>query len=219
MSVRSALAAAHPRKHRGQHGTAVHSSQLAAKVRLRRALIAALGGPAAVDVLECHAGPGVLRTLCYRGVRSTLSIDKDPESPDAVHADSRYILRSRTLDLQRFNLFDVDPFGSPFHHLWILAQRRKLAPGERIGIAVTTGHLGSQAGRRASVAEKGLAIPTPLLRALGINPTAAVEHFITINGERTLRLVVSSWFAPARIVHWIPFSFAQMRYDAVVLEG
>jgi hypothetical protein len=101
----------------------------------------------------------------------------------------------------------------------LLAQRRKLAPGERIGIAVTTGHLGSQAGRRASVAEKGLAIPTPLLRALGINPTAAVEHFITINGERTLRLVVSSWFAPARIVHWIPFSFAQMRYDAVVLEG
>jgi hypothetical protein len=46
----------------------------------------------------------------------------------------------RAIDLATFNVFDLDAYGSPWEQALIIAARRTLKPGERIGIVVTEGN-------------------------------------------------------------------------------
>lgn len=52
-------------------------------------------------------------------------------------ADNRRVMRS--VDLQAFNVFDFDAFGSPWEQMLILAARRAWAPGERGAVVLTDG--------------------------------------------------------------------------------
>ena len=45
----------------------------------------------------------------------------------------------RALDLERFNVFDLDAYGAPWDAATILAARRALAEGETVGLALTDG--------------------------------------------------------------------------------
>jgi hypothetical protein len=45
----------------------------------------------------------------------------------------------RNIDLAPFHIFDLDSYGSPWEPVIIIAARRKVAPGERIGIVLTEG--------------------------------------------------------------------------------
>jgi hypothetical protein len=47
-------------------------------------------------------------------------------------ADSRPLMRA--LPLQEFSIFDFDTYGSPWAHVIILCVRRRLQPGERLGL-------------------------------------------------------------------------------------
>jgi hypothetical protein len=49
--------------------------------------------------------------------------------------DNRIVMRA--VDLQPFNVFDLDAFGDPWEQLVILAARRKWAPGERGAVLLT----------------------------------------------------------------------------------
>ncbi len=43
----------------------------------------------------------------------------------------------RAIDLHVYNVFDLDAHGSPWEQAAILAARRKMAPGETIGLVLT----------------------------------------------------------------------------------
>ncbi len=45
----------------------------------------------------------------------------------------------RAIDLTRFNIFDLDAYGSPWQQALILAARRPVASKERIGLVLTEG--------------------------------------------------------------------------------
>jgi hypothetical protein len=45
----------------------------------------------------------------------------------------------RSIDLGRFGIFDLDAYGSPWECALIIAARRTVRPGERIGFALTEG--------------------------------------------------------------------------------
>lgn len=55
----------------------------------------------------------------------------------AFVADNRRVLRS--LDLRQFSVFDLDAYGSPWEQALIIAARRPVAPGERLGLVLTEG--------------------------------------------------------------------------------
>ena len=45
----------------------------------------------------------------------------------------------RNIDLQPFSLFDFDSWGSPWDNVIVLAARRRVRKGERIGVVLTEG--------------------------------------------------------------------------------
>ncbi len=52
-------------------------------------------------------------------------------------ADNRRVLRA--IDLAPFNVFDLDSYGSPWEQAIIIAARRPVQRGERIGLVLTEG--------------------------------------------------------------------------------
>jgi hypothetical protein len=112
---------------------------IATKVRMRQRLLEELGGPGHVDVFDGFAGAGIVWDRCYREVRSYVACDT------RWFRDERlaYVCKSerllRALDLQGFNLFDFDAYGSPWHQVAIVAARRNLSAGEKVAFALTDG--------------------------------------------------------------------------------
>jgi hypothetical protein len=107
-----------------------------AKVEIRRRVAAAINGP--VHVFDAFAGAGGLyrdawRSLAASYVGCDLRYFRDGRK--VFVADNRRVLRA--LDLAPFNVFDLDAYGAPWEQAVIIAAKRKLAPGERVGIIVT----------------------------------------------------------------------------------
>jgi len=110
-----------------------------AKIKIRQLVADAVDGP--LHVFEAFAGTGEL----YRAVwqqRATSYVGCDlryfRDGRRVFVADNRRVLRA--VDLAAFNVFDLDAYGSPWEQAVIIAARRKLVPGERIGIVVTEGN-------------------------------------------------------------------------------
>jgi hypothetical protein len=202
----------------GNQAGKVHNSAPARKAELRLRLINELGGPSACRVLETHSGPGLMRKLAYGGVSDWVGLDQDPESPGAIHHDSREIMRA--IELGKFNLIDIDAFGSPWEHLWILSARRKMLPGEIVAVALTSGLQGSNAARTQNVRLAGWS--KQMASAVGVSGGVPHRLFVGERGANHLahRLVVS-WFSGCEVKLWLA---ARSRhggawYFGVVLQG
>ena len=94
----------------------VPNKRLPSKVRLRLDAIRDLDE---ISVLDCFSGQGLVwdavRKLSDRKI-PVLGIDNaDSVNQAHLHGDSLTILQS--LDLSRFNLIDIDSYGSPVPHL------------------------------------------------------------------------------------------------------
>jgi hypothetical protein len=120
---------------------------------------------------------------------------------------------SPTTGASCFTVFDLDAFGSPWEQALILAARRPVAPGERIGLVLTEG---SQLKTRFG------GLPLAMRIAAGMAPEADLGlgrmHDEMI--ARALRGVVRRM--GARVVkEWAArgFTGAGMRYHGAVLEG
>lgn len=121
------------------------------KVRLRRWILDWIGCRQA-RVLELFGGLGVLQ----RSVWSQASVfdSCDIRLPCAVPPGSqRWWCRAEDLlscagvDVQRYNIFDFDCYGSPWREVSIWARRRHLAVDERVGVVLTHGRHRLMSGR------------------------------------------------------------------------
>jgi hypothetical protein len=115
---------------------AVDNTDNGVKIKIRRRLISMLNAPP--SVLDCFAGEGKLYAECYKGM-AYLGLDKKKitEGRNLLNIDNLKYLRSA--DLVRFNIFDLDAYGSPWHQFLIILKRRRIVPGERIVIFLTDG--------------------------------------------------------------------------------
>lgn len=113
-----------------------HARTLPAKVDIRQKM---LGEIAAAHVLDAFAGAGKMHREVWRAAASYTAIDQRwyKDQRLAYVADNRRVLRA--IDLQRFNVFDLDAYGSPWEQALIIAARRRVAPGERLAFALTDG--------------------------------------------------------------------------------
>lgn len=111
---------------------------VSAKVDLRERVLAAVT-PA--KVLDCYCGPvGEMHRAVWHRAQAYAGIDKEWLRDDERRrfiGDTPTVLRS--IELNDFNVFDVDAFGSPFNAMAILAARRKWSQHERGAIIITDG--------------------------------------------------------------------------------
>jgi hypothetical protein len=109
-----------------------------AKVDVRKRVLALLGADRA-HVLDLFAGSGRLHRAVWKDAASYVGCDErffwDARSCYVV--DNRLLLRA--IDLAPYTVFDMDAYGSPWECALIVARRRRVAKGERIGIVMTEG--------------------------------------------------------------------------------
>jgi len=105
------------------------------KVKIRKDLLTGFDNPA---VLDCFAGGGRIYQEVYQGM-NYLGLDRKKGVDDRVLLciDNRRYLRSA--DLSRFNIFDLDAYGSAWEQLYIILGRRRFIPHERVAIFITDG--------------------------------------------------------------------------------
>lgn len=115
-----------------------HARSKSAKVEMRRRVLAAIGADQA-RVFDAFAGTGEMYREVWRAASAYVGCDLEwfRDARPAYVADNLRVMRA--LDLAEFNVFDLDAFGSPWEQALILAARRTVAPGERIGVVLTEG--------------------------------------------------------------------------------
>lgn len=189
-----------------------------AKVKLRRNVLEAVGKPA--HVFDAFAGPGVMYAEVWREADSYVGCDKRSYVDERMMfcADSARVMRA--IDLQRFNIFDLDSFGSPYEQVIIMAARRKVAKDELIGMLITDG---------TELQLKMNAFPIAVgqlagLRAGQVGVAGNADFIMTriINGiaKRTNCDIVKRWQVENRSVGKTGgASGIRMRYIGLVLRG
>jgi hypothetical protein len=115
----------------------IASSAKGSKALIRRNVMEALGEPA--HVFDAFAGTGEFYREVWKDAASYVGCDLRYFTDDraAYVADNRRVLRA--IDLSRFNLFDLDAYGMPWEQAIIIAARRRIKAGERIGFVFTEG--------------------------------------------------------------------------------
>jgi hypothetical protein len=182
----------------------------AAKVDLRERVLRYVG-PRHARVFDAFAGTGELhRAVWHKAARYT-GCDKQLilDARTMFCADNRRVLRC--IDLGAFNVFDLDAFGSPWEQATIVAARRPVKRGERLGLVLTMGE-----GMNLKLGHMPMALRALAGFARGA-PTAGRNGEI---GDRAIRALVGRmgceiehfWQAKGR-------TGAQMRYVGLALRG
>lgn len=109
----------------------------AAKVDIRRRVFDAIAKPR--NVFDAFAGSGEMFSAVWKDADGYIGCDlkyvRDGRTMFA--ADNRRVLR--VVDLAPYNVFDLDAYGSPWECAIIIADRRRVAPGELFGVVLTDG--------------------------------------------------------------------------------
>lgn len=186
-----------------------HRRSRGAKARLRRAVMAAVGQ---THVFDAFAGSGRMHRDVWRDAASYAGCDlrwyRDERL--AFVADNRRVLRA--VDLAAFNVFDLDAYGSPWEQVLIVAARRKVAPGERVGFCITDGSglklkMGQLPNALREIAQMR-GDPSGLARLHG----EIIERAITGLAQRMRCAVEARWEAQGKTA-------AAVRYLGLVLRG
>lgn len=105
-----------------------------AKVAIRQHVLDAIGHDAAV-----FDGSGEMFSAVWRQARAYTGCDLKRQTDGRLMycADKTCVLH--VVDLGKFDIFDFDAYGSPRHQAVILSERRRVAPGETVGLVLTGG--------------------------------------------------------------------------------
>lgn len=184
---------------------------LPAKLELRRKLIAEVARPA--RVFDAFAGEGVLYHAVWHEADSYVGCDEKwfRDERTVFVGDNRRVLRA--IDLSAFNLFDLDAYGCPWEQAMIIAARRPIAPGERIGLAITDG-LGlfyKMNGIPGNVAQLAGLRRDSMVGVIRVQDMILDRCIIGLM-QRTKARVVKQWRAAGA-------NTTAMRYLGLVLEG
>lgn len=112
-----------------------HPRSYADKIELRRRVMAAVGG----RVFDAFAGSGKMYFAVWQEAEGYEGCDKKYFQDDRLMFCCDSLRLMRNIDLAQFSIFDFDTYGSPWEACTILAARRKVTAGERLGLVLTEG--------------------------------------------------------------------------------
>jgi hypothetical protein len=114
-------------------------SAVRAKAQIRERVLTGIG-PEQAQVFDAFAGEGIMYREVWREAASYVGCDQEKFVRDerlAFVGDNRRVMRC--IDLGAYNVFDFDAYGSPWEQVYLMIKRRKVAPGEKIGVVLTEG--------------------------------------------------------------------------------
>src|SRR5262245_40886437 len=124
-------------------------------------------------------------------------------------ADNKRVLRA--IDLSRFNIFDLDGYGVPWAQAQIIAARRKVTPGEKIGLVLTEGGHGFYKYNGVPTVNRGLLPSWPKV-GLSFAETDMIDHMLATLTKRWGVKVVKRFEAHSGAV-------SKVHYMALQLAG
>jgi len=187
-----------------------HPKSVGMKVVLRRRVLAAIPD---ARVFDAFAGAGKMYSAVWHAAAAYTGCDLRWYRDARTMFVARCERVMRAIDLAEFNVFDFDAYGSPWLPVQILAARRRLAPGERIGLILTDG-----SGLRLKLGQ----CPKSLAKLCGLNnattPGINRVHDMLIDKAlaETCRLMCARIVAQWR--HHRPGQ-SDMKYLSLILEG
>jgi hypothetical protein len=181
-----------------------------AKVQIRENVLKAVGAKAVV--FDGFAGSGEMYSAVWRHAAGYTGCDLKWQRDERLmfSADNRRVLRA--IDLAPFTIFDLDAYGSPWEQAIIIADRRRVQPGELFGLILTEGN---------GFAYKSNVMPHAIRVLTGLKPGVVglskkmdgVIDRATIGLAKRMRCIIRNrWQAEGR-------TGASMRYIGLVLEG
>jgi hypothetical protein len=187
-----------------------NSRALAAKIDIRRRVMAAVGKPA--RVFDAFAGEGQMYSGIWKDADTYVGCDVKyvPDGRLMFAADNKRVLRA--IELSAFNIFDLDAYGSPFEQAIIIADRRRVAAGELLGLVMTEGSGISLKANIVSGAVQELARVKPGLTGVFRNRDALLERTLSGLAERFRCTIEHRWQADGK-------ANAAVRYIGLVLKG
>jgi coenzyme F420-reducing hydrogenase beta subunit len=94
----------------GRNGVSVNNARNVAKVRLRQDILARLHGRD-TSVLELFCGAGYMYDKVWNQADEYAGVDNKDYCHNIV-SDCQVYVRSN--DLKKYNIIDIDPYGSPY---------------------------------------------------------------------------------------------------------
>ena len=182
----------------------------AAKVTIRDNVLRSIGA-ARAQVFDAFAGAGEMHDAVWAGAASYVGCDLQFYRDDrmAFVADNLRVLRA--IDLSPFNVFDFDAYGSPWEQCVILAARRPLEPGERLGLVLTEGSGLDMRLRGLPGVMAHLAGMHPHASGASRSPDEIIDRCIVGLTRRMQATVERRWQATGK-------SGTAMRYIGLVLQ-
>ncbi len=211
-----------PKWRKKEIGKKVHnaSGTAAVKANIRRNVLEHVQ-PA--RVLDAYCGPdGMMFHDVWHAADAYIGIDEEWKTTDTRrrHAgDNARIIRA--IDLQAFNVFDFDAFGSPWELMVVLAARRQWKRGERGAVILTDGgSMYGQFGQPSSGIANLLHLPHGSKLAPGRD---AAKESAEMALQAWLRRVavrpVAAWGVDASAKERGADGGLDMIYKAVVFDG
>ena len=121
------------------------------KVRMRVEMAGNLGEP--LCVMDLYHGAGHIWEAAREvvDVQEVLATDVSPRKSGTMKMPALRAIRH--FDLTRYNVFDIDSYGSAWPEYWLLCRRLAEGAGRRVAVAVTWGFFASGAGVASAVWE------------------------------------------------------------------
>lgn len=188
-----------------------HPQARKAKVVLRQNVLAAIGAKAVV--FDAFAGSGEMYSAVWKNAAAYTGCDLKPQSDGRLMfcADNRRVLRA--IDLAKFSVFDFDAYGSPWEQAIILADRRRVKAGEKIGLLLTEG---AGLGYRFNNVPQAISVLTGIRAGgvgMGRRQDDIIDRAIAGLAKRMHCTVEKRWQADRNT------GGAPMRYIGLVLTG
>ncbi|CAN7376925.1 hypothetical protein LJR220_003356 [Bradyrhizobium sp. LjRoot220] len=181
-----------------------------AKVSIRKSVLDAIG--ADKGVFDAFAGSGEMYSAVWKAAAFYTGCDQKPQRDGRLLfcADNRRVMRA--IDLAPFSIFDFDSYGSPWVQAIILADRRRVAAGEQLGLVLTEG---AGFAYKSNIVPEAITILTGLrtgIVGLSKKQDAVIDKAIAGLARRMSCTVEKRWQAEGR-------TGASMRYIGLVLKG
>lgn len=181
-----------------------------AKVDIRQRVLAAV--PAPRGVFDAFAGSGQMYSAVWKDAEHYTGCDLKRQTDGRLMFCANNARVLRVVDLTQFNVFDLDAYGSPWEQAIIIADRRRVAPGELVGLVLTEG---------AGLSYKANVVPIAISALTGLRAgvvgmakkqDAIIDLAVRGLAKRMSCEVVKQWRADGK-------TGASMRYIGLVLRG
>lgn len=116
---------------------------LEAKIQVRKDLLLSLKEEGVISprILDAYCGSGVMWEKAYDSTSNYVGLDSKQwdDKRMTIVCDNRRYLRHCETDLNQFDIFDLDAYGSPAEALYLVCRKLSWQRTKTVGIVLTVG--------------------------------------------------------------------------------